>query len=171
MSMKSILRVRKFMAKKSFVFFTGVLSLSVMGNAYGRNSLILIKDTIPKDQPHYSKKGYTLAASGHGSCMYGVYAPPRCTVTKGDDFCFVRLHYDASFLGCGLKKSTQNFNVINNDTGKIEGRFTWKKPSGSDPTIVMLENPDEFMVDITGHQVEPNVLNIKCGKTTKVNIQ
>ncbi|WP_330926221.1 hypothetical protein [Candidatus Sororendozoicomonas aggregata] len=170
MGIKLILPVRKFIVKKSFVFFTGVLSLSVMSNAYSRNSFIFIKDTISRGQPHYSKKGYTLQASGHGVCMLGVYGPPKCIVTKGDDFCFVRLHYDSA-LGCSLTESTQDFHVRNNDTGKIEGMFSWTKPTAANPKIDMLKNPDNFMIDITGHQVEPNVLNIKCSKKIRGNVE
>lgn len=170
MSVKSLLRVRKSMASKSFVFFTGVLSLTIMGNAYCNNARIYMKDTIPQIQPHYSKKGYTLQASGHGVCMLGVYGPPKCIVTKGDDFCFVRLHYDSA-LGCSLTESTQDFHVRNNDTGKIEGMFSWTKPTAANPKIDMLKNPDNFMIDITGHQVEPNVLNIKCSKKIRGNVE
>ncbi|WP_330925331.1 hypothetical protein [Candidatus Sororendozoicomonas aggregata] len=163
MSVKSLLRVRKSMASKSFVFFTGVLSLIIMGNAYCNNARIYMKDTIPQIQPHYSKKGYTLKASGHGTCMLGVYGPPKCTSRNGDDFCHVGVHY-ASALHCGFARSTQNFIVINNDTGKVVGTLKWIKRAGHNPTINIKENPDDFMVDVTGFSSEPNALNFMTKK-------
>ncbi|WP_330925332.1 hypothetical protein [Candidatus Sororendozoicomonas aggregata] len=176
MSMKSLLQVRKFIAKKSVVFFTGVLSLCALDNAYSKDAFLLMKDAIPQGQPHYSKKGFTLKASGHGSCMLGVYGPHKCTVTNSDGFCYVGIHYKCSG-GCAFNASSQNFIVINNDTGKVVGTFEWKKkedrlaPPGkkNKPYIIFQANPDSFMVDITGHSSEPNALNLKCSKYSRVN--
>ncbi|WP_330925334.1 hypothetical protein [Candidatus Sororendozoicomonas aggregata] len=176
MRKKPLLQFRKCMANKSVVFFTGVLSLCALDNAYSKDAFLLMKDAIPQGQPYYSKKGFTLKASGHGSCMLGVYGPHKCTVANGDGFCFVGIHYKSS-LGCAFKDSSQNFIVINNDTGKVVGTLQWKKKADrlpppakkKKPYIIFQENPDSFMVDITGLPSEPNALNLKCSKHSGAN--
>ncbi|WP_330925756.1 hypothetical protein [Candidatus Sororendozoicomonas aggregata] len=79
MSMRSIFRARKFMTNKSFVFFTLVLSLSIMGKAYSGSTYIDIINKIPPDQITYSKEGFTVEADGSGSCMRGT-DPHACTL-------------------------------------------------------------------------------------------
>ncbi|WP_330925344.1 hypothetical protein [Candidatus Sororendozoicomonas aggregata] len=154
-------RVRKFMVNQSFIFFTGLLSLSIIGNAYGLNTIIQIKNLIPPHHPYYSKNGYKVEAEGKGYCMIGVYSPISQTVRYSKRCFKIGIHYSAAG-SCLNHKSTQNFKVTNMDTGNIVGRFTWYKPLGFRPTIKMIENPENFMafaILIT----KPNKLNIIPG--------
>ncbi|WP_330924612.1 hypothetical protein [Candidatus Sororendozoicomonas aggregata] len=159
MSMKYILRNRAFTVKKSFVFFTGVLSLCLMGNAYSKNTTISFNNLIPT-----SIKGYTIRATGEESCMLGVYTPSSCTAIYGrgwSDSGRLGIHYKAT-RECWIKASLQDFEVINNDTGKVEGTFTWRKPAGEPAYIITHKNPGNFMVDATLMSDKDGALNISC---------
>ncbi|WP_330927042.1 hypothetical protein [Candidatus Sororendozoicomonas aggregata] len=160
MSMKSILLARKSMAKKSFVLFTLFFCLSILGKAYSLNAVIEVKNRIAPGQTYYSKKGYTVKASGHGRCMYGVYSHASCTVVYRKDSCILGIHYAASAeKGCVVKESWQDFEVINNDTGHVIGKLRWKKKPWNWPDLELTENPGAFMVDITNGHVKSGVLN------------
>ncbi|WP_330927090.1 hypothetical protein [Candidatus Sororendozoicomonas aggregata] len=162
MCMRSTLNAIKGGTKKSFVFFTLVLNLSIMGNAYSKDSYIYVENKIPPGDIFYSKKGYTVEAAGKGPCMYGVYSPALHTATYEEGaYGRVGIHY-SSKGGCAVRDSTQNFKVINNDTGKVAGMFTWEKLAGNTPFIKMINNPTGFMMDVTLDEDEPNVLNIRC---------
>ncbi|WP_330924061.1 hypothetical protein [Candidatus Sororendozoicomonas aggregata] len=153
MGIKSVLRAGGLMTIKPVVFITGLLTLFIMTNAYSLNKNLDIANLISPDNPHYSKSGYTLKASGHGYCMYGVYNPASCTVTydlKHFKVCHVVIHYAASLKDwCAFKQSTQDFNLINNDTGKIVASFQWYKANGGSPLIKNVKNPENIMANIT----------------------
>ncbi|WP_330925161.1 hypothetical protein [Candidatus Sororendozoicomonas aggregata] len=124
MGIKSILRAVKFMATKPVVFITGILTLFIMANAYSSDDRLHIYNLIPTGNPHYSKNGYTLKPSGHGDCMYGVYNPASCTTKYETEVKYVTVHYASSIKhGCAFRHSSQDFNIINNDTGKIVASF------------------------------------------------
>ncbi len=158
MSIKSVLRARKFMAAKPVVFITGFLALSIMANAYSLNASLYIDDVIPLGKPHYSKNGYTLKPSGHGYCMYGVYNPASCASAYETESCYVRIHYASSrWHWCVFKHSSQDFNIINNDTGKIVATFQWYI-FGGDPHIKRLKNFENIVVETKGY-LKHRVLN------------
>ncbi|WP_330927091.1 hypothetical protein [Candidatus Sororendozoicomonas aggregata] len=161
MRMNFTLHAIKSMTKKSFVFFTLVLSLSIIDNAYSRNTYLYIGNKIPPGDVSYSKKGYTVVADGKGACM-GKKRPAPHTVTYEENaFSRISIDYSVSHW-CAFKDSTQNFKVINNDTGKVDGRFAWRKPLGGTPYIKMINNLNRFMVDVTLIQDQPNALNLCC---------
>ena len=160
MCMKSTLHARRVMVSK--FFFTLVLSLFIMGNAYSKNAYIYIKNKIPPGDAFYSKKGYTVEAYGEGACMYGVYNPASHTATYEEKkHGRVGIHYAASDK-CAFEYSTQVFIVTNNDTGNVVGIFQWRKKVGNRPYIKMINNPDRFMIDATLRGNQPNELNIRC---------
>ncbi|WP_330926498.1 hypothetical protein [Candidatus Sororendozoicomonas aggregata] len=159
MRMKSILRAGKFMANKSFVFITGVLTLSIMGNTYGLDGCLLIKSTIRQGKPHFVDKGYKIKAFGRGICMYGVYGPasyntsPYVTGTG-----IIGIHYNAE-LGCASKSSVQYFIVTNNETGKAVALLKWSEKSG-EFHIKAIRNTDNLIaVHDVKHPV-PDKLNV-----------
>ncbi|WP_330924372.1 hypothetical protein [Candidatus Sororendozoicomonas aggregata] len=160
MRAEHILRARKSIVKKTFALLALLLSLSMTSSAYSTNMSLKVRNRIPPSMPYYSKKGYTVKPSGHGKCMYGVYNPASCTADyhhhKGR--CRIGLHY-ASVRGCSFRYSAQRFDVVNNDTGKVVGKFTWRKPPWDFPDIKMIKNPGSFMkAGIWGNK--RNVLNI-----------
>ncbi|WP_330926069.1 hypothetical protein [Candidatus Sororendozoicomonas aggregata] len=159
MSMMSILRAGKSMANKSF-FFTLVLSLSTLGNAYGKiKTFIEVRNLIPKGYQHFSKKGYTVKASGKGVCMYRV--TPSSYVAIFGDLISLRLYYKSSW-NCAFRDSTQKFEVINNDSGSVVGTFKWHKPLGLEPRLIITKNPGSIMADITGEYVDKRgILNLR----------
>ncbi|WP_330925159.1 hypothetical protein [Candidatus Sororendozoicomonas aggregata] len=158
MGIKSILCAGKFMATKPVVFITGVLTLSIMTNAYSLDQNLYIEDLIPPGNPHYSKNGYTLKPSGHGDCMYGVYNPASCTASYETEAKYVTLHYASSIWhGCAFRHSSQDFNIINNDTGKIVATFQWYI-FGGDPHIKRLKNFENIVVETKGY-LKHRVLN------------
>ncbi|WP_330923977.1 hypothetical protein [Candidatus Sororendozoicomonas aggregata] len=172
MSVKSTLRAGKFMANKSFVFFTAVLSLSIMTNAaYGRNTYISMRNTIHSGNPFFSEKGYKIEAIGHGQCMYGVYTPASWTSAYGQPYGHIGIHYAAIGKGCGFKSSTQNFKVTNEDTGYVVGKFTWVKTAGNPPSLDFIENLGHFMVEVTGGQDDHNKLNLRCEDYVADNVK
>ncbi|WP_330925337.1 hypothetical protein [Candidatus Sororendozoicomonas aggregata] len=128
------LQLRKCMANQSFVFFTGVLSLCALGNAYGRNTEISIINLIPPHHVYYSKNGYKIEAMGKGYCMIGVYSPSSHTALYDRGYGQIGIHFKSSGV-CWDDKSTQKFKVTNNDTGKLVGTFEWIKHAGVDPYI------------------------------------
>ncbi len=166
MSMKSILSAREFTAKKSFFFTVALSLLCLIGKAYGKDAYISIKNSI-SEGPYYSDKGYLVEANGDGSCMYGVYSPSSVTAKYDDDFHSLGIHYKASNY-CAFHSSVQNFKVINKDTGNIIGMFTWKKkPTDTDPVIMITKDPDNFMIwlkDVTLSQDREEMhLYLRCG--------
>ncbi len=162
MNMKSLLRVKKIMAKKSF-FFTGVLSLCVLGNAYGRNTEISIKNLISPHHPHYSKHGFRIVPDGISQCMIGIYSPYSHTAIYGEGYGTIGIHFKSSGW-CQVWDSFQDFKVIDRDSGHVVGTFTWYKNTGADPRIDMIDNPGNFMVDVTHHKNDSsNKLNFRCG--------
>ncbi|WP_330923981.1 hypothetical protein [Candidatus Sororendozoicomonas aggregata] len=161
--MNYILRVRKSMANKSFVFFTGILSLSIMGNAYSRNTTLSIRNIISPIDMSYSAKGYTISPGKKGKCMLGVYNPREHTALYGKRYGHIRIHYNSAGE-CAFRDSYQKFNVINNDTGKVVGKFAWEKRTGDKAFIDMLVNPYNFMVDVTDEMNKPDKLNLRCEK-------
>ncbi|WP_330924063.1 hypothetical protein [Candidatus Sororendozoicomonas aggregata] len=152
MGIKSVLRAGGLMTIKPVVFITGLLTLFIMTNAYSLDENLDIANLIPPSNPHYSKSGYTLKPSGHGYCMYGVYNPDSCTVThdfKHFRVCHVVIHYAASLKNlCAFKHSSQDFNLINNDTGKIVASFQWYIRGGA-PYIRNIKNSENIMANIT----------------------
>ncbi len=143
-----------------------------MGNAYGSNSFISIRNTIPPGDRYYSKKGYKIEPVGHGSCMYGVYDSASWTATYNGRCGHIGIHYaSAGKGGCAFKSSSQDFNVINEDTGHVVGRFRWKKPLLDAPHIDMLTNPDYFMLDVSEEDYQSDVLNLKCQRYIDGNVQ
>ncbi|WP_330927037.1 hypothetical protein [Candidatus Sororendozoicomonas aggregata] len=161
MSITSVLRAGKLMATKPVVFITGLLALSIMANAYSLDEKLGIYDGIPPGNPHYSKNGFTLKPSGHGYCMYGVYNPASCTSAYETKYCQVRIHFAASFEhGCILRHKSQDFNIINNDTGKIVASFQWYK-SDVYPKIKKLKDPEHIVADVMYYyKTVENKLNI-----------
>ncbi len=154
MGIKSVLRAGGLMTIKPGVFITGLLTLFIMTNAYSLNENLDIANLIPPGNPHYSKSGYTLKASSQkGVCMYGVYNPASCTVThdfKHFRVCHVVIHYAASLKHwCTFRESSQYFNLINNDTGKIVASFQWYKVNGGSPFIRNIKNSENIMANIT----------------------
>ncbi|WP_330923954.1 hypothetical protein [Candidatus Sororendozoicomonas aggregata] len=162
MNINSTLRAGKLIASKSLVYIFGVLSLSIMGNAFGLDGTIEIKNVIPPGQPYYSENGYTIKANGDGKCMYGVYNPASYTATYENGIGRVRVHYNASpSHGCSVKRSIQNFDVINNDTGEVTAKFEWSTVLRS-CYIVVKEGPANFIVRVKRRHFEPNRLNLDC---------
>ncbi|WP_330925587.1 hypothetical protein [Candidatus Sororendozoicomonas aggregata] len=163
MGIKSVLRARKFMATKPVGFITGVLTLFIMANAYSLDSALHFNNLIPPGNPHYSKKGYTLKPSGHGACMYGVYNPASCLDLYKADFCYVVIHYASSPKHwCSFKASTQDFNIINNDTGKIVASFQWYINGGT-PFVRNIKDSENIITDVTDERIwywVKNKLNI-----------
>ncbi len=157
---KSLSRIRKFMANKSFVVITGLLGLSIISNAYSKNTVIYIKNLIPPNDPYYSKNGYKVEPQGKGRCMYGVYNPNSHTAIYGKDYGEIGLHYAATHW-CTIHDSWQDFKVTNSDTGKVVGRFRWYKIAGDIPYLLMKDNPGNFMVNPILWDVR-NKLNIFC---------
>ncbi|WP_330925586.1 hypothetical protein [Candidatus Sororendozoicomonas aggregata] len=152
MGIKSVLRARKFMATKPVGFITGVLTLFIMANAYSLDQRLNMNDRIPPGNPHYSEKGFTLKPSDHGYCMYGVYNPASCTSGYRTKSCYVMLHYAASFShSCLFKLSIQDFNIINNDTGKVVATFQWYMKSG-EPSIRNIRDSEKIMANATGYK-------------------
>ncbi|WP_330924978.1 hypothetical protein [Candidatus Sororendozoicomonas aggregata] len=166
MSIKSVLGAGKFMVTKPVVFITGVLTLFIMANAYSLDENLYIDNLIPSSgNPHYSKSGYTLKPSGHGYCMYGVYNPGSCIILSGPKECHVAIHYASSLKhGCVFKPSYQDFNIINNDTGKIVASLQWYI-YGWKPYIRRLKDSENIIADVTGKSLwysVKNKLNIYC---------
>ncbi|WP_330923960.1 hypothetical protein [Candidatus Sororendozoicomonas aggregata] len=160
MSIKSVLRARKFMAAKPVVFITGILTLSIMANAYSLNDSLYIDDVIPLGKPHYSKNGYTLKPSGRGDCMYGVYNPASCASAYETESCYVRIHYASSrWHWCVFKHSSQDFNIINNDTGKIVASFQWFLNGWKNPVIRRVKDPEHITTDVTNKPLWYHVKN------------
>ncbi|WP_330923962.1 hypothetical protein [Candidatus Sororendozoicomonas aggregata] len=161
MGIKSVLLAGKFMAAKLVVFITGLLTLFIMGKAFGLDAVLEIRNVIPQGHPYYSKKGYTIAASGHGICMHGVYSPASCNVTYENGTQAIGLHYKAAW-GCAFEASAQNFKVINNDTGEIFAMFRWEEYAHN-CGIILVESPANFIVapEDTDH-FKDNRLNIVC---------
>ncbi|WP_330923971.1 hypothetical protein [Candidatus Sororendozoicomonas aggregata] len=167
MGIKSFFQVRKLITTKPVVFITGLLTLFTMANAYSLDEDLYIDNLIPKDNPHYSNSGYRLKPSGHGHCMYGVYHPASCVALYEAKECYVAIHYAASFHhGCFLKSSSQDFDIINNDTGKTVASLQWHQ--GFDlPSIRNIKDPEHIMADVTGKPVwysAKNKLNIYAYK-------
>lgn len=160
MSMKSILWARKPVAKKSFALFTLFFCLSILGKAYSSNAALKVEDQIAPGHRYFSKKGYTVKASGHGHCMYGVYSRDSCTVLYGKNSCKLGIHYASARKGCIVSESWQDFEVINNDTGHIVGKLRWIKKPWNDPYLKLTENPGEFMADRTDDIAVSGVLNL-----------
>ncbi len=159
MSVKSVLRAGKFMTAKPVVFITGLLTLFIMANAYSLNEKLYIDNLIGPGTPHYSKNGYALKPSGHGYCMYGVYHPASCTVRYETKVKYVTLHYNASLKHwCVLKHSSQDFNIINNDTGKIVATLQWYTDEGK-PFIKNIKDPENIMEDLTDKYERYSVKN------------
>ncbi|WP_330923973.1 hypothetical protein [Candidatus Sororendozoicomonas aggregata] len=167
MGIKSILRAGKFMATKPVVFITGCLSLFIIANAYSLNQDLHINNLIPQGKPHYSKSGYTLKPGGHGHCMYGVYNPASCSSAYETKSCYVVVHYASSIShGCAFKHSSQDFNIINNDTGKTVASFQWYI-NGGFPLIRQIKDPENITADVTGKYFNywvKNKLNIYAYK-------
>ncbi|WP_330925336.1 hypothetical protein [Candidatus Sororendozoicomonas aggregata] len=143
-----LLQLRTCMANKSFVFFTGVLSLCVLGNAYGRNTEISIKNLISPDSPYYSKKGYEIEPMGKGQCMIGVYNRHSLNARYGKPYGQIGIHYKSAW-GCAFRDSIQKFKVTNNDTGKLLGTFEWKKEAGDNPYIHNIKGDRWLMFNVT----------------------
>ncbi|WP_330926991.1 hypothetical protein [Candidatus Sororendozoicomonas aggregata] len=160
MNMKCILWARKSMAEKSFVLFTLLFCLSIVGKVYSSNGYIRIENKIPPGQTYYSKKGYTVKASGEGHCMYGVYSHDTCTVLYDKGDCKVGIHYASVKHGCEVKDSWQDFEVINNDTGHVVGKLRWRKSFWVSSTLKLTENPGTFMADRTNNEAMDGVLNL-----------
>ncbi|WP_330925160.1 hypothetical protein [Candidatus Sororendozoicomonas aggregata] len=167
MGIKSILRAGKFMATKPVVFITGLLTLTIMANAYSLDDYLYIEDLIPPGNPHYSKNGYALKPIGHGYCMYGVYNPASCTTKYETEVKYVTVHYASSIKhGCAFRHSSQDFNIINNDTGKIVTTLQWYI-FGGDPYLKGLKRSKNIIADVTGKYPDywvKNKLNIFCYK-------
>ncbi|WP_330926097.1 hypothetical protein [Candidatus Sororendozoicomonas aggregata] len=165
MGIKSMSRARKFIATRPVVFITGVLTLFIMANAYSEDSKLYMNDLIPPGSPHYSEKGYSVRASGDGYCMYGVYNPASCTNTYSQaESCYVAIHYAASRKHwCVFHHSSQDFNIINNDTGEVVVRVQWYKV-GFIPFIAKAWDPGGITALPAGNQLflHPGKLNIYC---------
>ncbi|WP_330923969.1 hypothetical protein [Candidatus Sororendozoicomonas aggregata] len=168
MGINSVLWARKFMTTKPVVFITGFLTLFIMANAYSLDEDLYINNMIPSSNPHYSKSGYTLKPSGHGHCMYGVYNPASCTSKYNTKPCNVVVHYAASFHHwCVFRHSTQDFNIINNDTGKIVASFQWYISHWKYAAIRSIKDSENITADVTGKHFKywaKNKLNIYCYK-------
>ncbi|WP_330923966.1 hypothetical protein [Candidatus Sororendozoicomonas aggregata] len=168
MSIKSVLRTKNLMTIKPVVFITGILALFIMANAYSLDDRMNLDDLIPPGNPHYSKKGFTLKPSGHGYCMYGVSNPTSCTARYKNKPCHVCIHYAASRKHwCVFKHSSQNFNIINNDTGKIIASFQWYSNHLKKPVIKKIKDPENITTDVTNKGFWYHVkkkLNIFCYK-------
>lgn len=169
MGMKSILRAGNSMvkmAKKSFVFFTLALSLSIMDKAYSTYTCLHIYNDIAPNQVFYSKKGYKFEPIGKGACMYNV--TPSSYIATYTHYVHLSIHYKSSGI-CALKDSTQNFNVINNDTGKVVGKFTWIKPMGRMfHSYLEITNNPGFMEDRAEYDyIKFNSLNLWLNKEEK----
>lgn len=156
MSMKSILRSGKLISNKPFIFFTAALSLSTMGNAFGRDAALLVNDAIPKGQPYYSKKGFTIKANGLRECMLGV-DPASSTATYENGTQTIYIHYKASW-GCAFKPSTQGFDVINN-TGKVVAKLVWGEASWF-CNMYLKKGPANFIAAVHFREYKPNRLNV-----------
>ncbi|WP_330926067.1 hypothetical protein [Candidatus Sororendozoicomonas aggregata] len=159
MGLKSILRSGNSMKNKSLIFLTLVLSLSIMDKAFSffkAKSCIHIFNDIDQHQKNYSKKGYKFVPTGKGACMHEVYPFSYSAVYRRSGL--IKIDYDSSG-GCAFRGSAQSFNVINNDTGKVVGKFTWKKKF-YDPYLDITNNPG-FLKDDTGTiYFQGNALNI-----------
>ncbi|WP_330926993.1 hypothetical protein [Candidatus Sororendozoicomonas aggregata] len=160
MNMKCILWARKSMAEKSFVLFTLLFCLSIIGNAYSSDEILKVENRIAPGKKYYSEKGYTVKASGKGHCMYGVYSRAICTVLYNKGECKIGIHYASIEHGCAVKDSWQDFEVINNDTGHVAGKLRWVKEVWSSPTLKLTENPGTFMADRTNFSAVSGVLNL-----------
>ncbi len=147
------------MANKSFVFITGVLTLSIMGNAYGLDCCLEIKNTANSSRIHYAKKGYTIKPSGHGRCMHGVYNPYSYTALPYGPIGTIGIHYDASGW-CAFQASTQSFEVVNNDTGNVVATFIWSIRA-SISHIKLKKDPENLMFVQDPHDPWPNRLNVE----------
>ncbi|WP_330926995.1 hypothetical protein [Candidatus Sororendozoicomonas aggregata] len=160
MSMTSILWARKSMAEKSLVLFTLLFCISIIGKAYSSDELLRVENKIAPGQKYYSKKGYTVKASGKGHCMYGVYSRATCTVLYNKGACELGIHYASMRKGCEVKDSWQDFEVINNDTGHVAGKLRWRKRFWIDPILKLTENPGAFMADRTHDKAVSGALNL-----------
>ncbi|WP_330923967.1 hypothetical protein [Candidatus Sororendozoicomonas aggregata] len=150
MGIKSFFLARKFIAIKPVVFITGFLTLFIMANAYSLDKNLYIDNLIPSGNPHYSKSGYTLKPSGHGHCMYGVYNPASCASAYDTKPCYVVVHYASSLDNwCSFKPSYQDFNIINNDTGKIVASFQWYI-NGARALVRNIKDYENITADVTG---------------------
>ncbi|WP_330926994.1 hypothetical protein [Candidatus Sororendozoicomonas aggregata] len=163
MSMTSILWVGKSMAEKSFVLFILFFCLSIIGKAYSSDAYLKVENKIAPGQKYYSKKGYTVKASGKGRCMYGVYSRATCTVLYNKGACKVGIHYASVKNGCAVKDSWQDFEVINNDTGHVVGKLRWVKEMWSGPYLKLTDNPGAFMTYRTFFTAVSGVLNLWTG--------
>ncbi|WP_330925339.1 hypothetical protein [Candidatus Sororendozoicomonas aggregata] len=150
-------RIRKFMANKSFIFFTGLLSLSLTGNAYSWNTSVSVKNNIPSKNPYYSKKGYTVQSVGTGTCIKHVH-PTSYTSVYGAAYGKIGINfYDVGDESCKNFFASKNFNVINNDTGKVAGNFRWGHSFRVDGDhITLYKNPGNFMVVVAKYKKDQN---------------
>ncbi|WP_330926066.1 hypothetical protein [Candidatus Sororendozoicomonas aggregata] len=159
MGLKSILRSGNSMKNKSLIFLTLVLSLSIMDKAFSfkAKSCIYIFNYVGQYQKGYSKKGYRIVSSGKGACIHSVSS---CSTTYRESG-KIQIDYDSSG-GCAFKSSAQSFNVISNDTGKVVGKFTWKKKLGLfyGPYLDITNNPG-FLEDTSGTTAFYSALNIR----------
>ncbi|WP_330925343.1 hypothetical protein [Candidatus Sororendozoicomonas aggregata] len=156
-------RVRKFMANKSFIFFTGLLSLSIISNAYSINTVVYIVNLIPPNHPHYSKKGYTVINDGKSHCVASVNPKSYTAIYGGSSGQHIRINYRTTGDCAHREFNSARFEVRNNDTNNTAGVFhcMWSVPQGG-PQIYIINNPGNFMVEATGKMNKPDKLNLKC---------
>ncbi len=98
--------------------------------------------------------------------MIGVYSPSSHTAIYGKGYGKIGIHFKSSGLSCIGDFSSQEFAVINKDSGRVVGTFSWYKPVAADPRIDIIEinNPGGFMEDVTGHKTDAQgELNLRCG--------
>ncbi len=102
--------------------------------------------------------------------MVGVYNPTSCTTIFGAPYVKIGVHYKDGPPHCWeLGGSYQYFKVINNDTGKIVGRFKSYESEGG--YLEISTNPDNFMVNATGLKTNvKNKLNLRYGLYTGNNV-
>ncbi|WP_330925341.1 hypothetical protein [Candidatus Sororendozoicomonas aggregata] len=145
-------RIRKFMANKSFIFFTGLLSLSVTDFAYSLDGSLSVKNNISPNNPYYSKKGYTVKSIGSGDCIKHL-SPTSYTAMYGAPYGKINIKYNDDWgdVGCGELFATHNFNVINNDTGKVVAKIKWVHSYQYNKRnyVTLYQNPGKIMVDVT----------------------
>ena len=126
---------------------------------------------IPSSQPHYSKKGYTIEPVGKGTCMFGV-SPTSYTAIYGAPYGKIGVYPIHGLPHCLGLGSYQNFKVINNDTGKIVGRFKWHDSKEKIGYLQISTNPDNFIVNATGLKTNvKNKLNLRAGPYTGNNVK